>query len=257
MFHSYVAKLLFAAKRARPDLQTAIAFLCTRVKSPDTDDWKKLVRVLGYLKDTIFLPLILGSDGTGNMYWYVDASFAVHHNMRSHTGGMLTLGQGAALSISTKQKINTKSSTEAELVGVDDALPFNIWCYYFLREQGYHANQCEPTKENANKLKFLGHTNVLYQDNTSSIKLENNGKKSSTKRTRHINIRYFMITDKVKKGEITIDYCPTEDMLADYFTKSLQGSLFRRLRNAVMGVTDSEYLQYKTEFEEAKHTRDG
>jgi len=66
-----------------------------------------------------------------------------------------------------------------------------------------------------------------------------------------------MITDKVKKGEITIDYCPTEDMLADYFTKPLQGSLFRRLRNTIMGVTDSEYLQYKTEFEEAKRTRDG
>ena len=66
-----------------------------------------------------------------------------------------------------------------------------------------------------------------------------------------------MITDKVKKGEITIDYCPTEDVLADYFTKPLQGSLFPRLRNAVIGVTDSEYLQYKTEFEEAKRTRDG
>ena len=75
--------------------------------------------------------------------------------------------------------------------------------------------------------------------------------------TRHINIRYFLITDKIKKGEISVDYCPTEDMLADYFTKPLQGSLFRRLRNAAMGVTDSEYLQYKTTYEEAKRTRDG
>ena len=60
LFHSMVAKLLFAAKRARPDIQTAISFLCTRVKDPDVDDWKKLIRVLGYIKETIFLPLTLG-----------------------------------------------------------------------------------------------------------------------------------------------------------------------------------------------------
>ena len=92
-----IAKLLFAAKRARPDIQTAIAFLCTRMQAPDEDDWKKLVRVLGYVKETIFLPLTLGWDGTGNIYWYVGTSFAAHHNMRSHTGAMMTFGQGAAL----------------------------------------------------------------------------------------------------------------------------------------------------------------
>ena len=249
-FHKYVAKLLFAAKRARPDIQTAIAFLCTRVQSPDEDDWKKLVRVLGYLKETIFLPLTLGWDGTGNIYWYVDASFAVHHNMRSHTGAMMTFGQGAALSMSTKQKINTKSSTEAELVGVDDALPFNIWCMYFLKEQGY----CEKASGHDQNGGYLGHTNVLYQDNTSSIKLETNGKASSTKRTRHINIRYFLITDKIKRGEVsTVEYCPTEEMVADYFTKPLQGAQFRKLRNAVMGCTDAEYIELKLSFEKARN----
>jgi hypothetical protein len=249
MFHSYVAKLLFAGKRARPDLQTAIAFLCTRVQSPDEDDWKKLIRLLGYVKDTLFLPLVLGSDGTGNIYWYVDASFAVHNDMRSHTGAMITLGKGAAMSMSTKQKINTKSSTEAELVGVDDGIPFNIWCYYYLRDQGFHAHQCNPHDDNAKKFGFQGHTNILYQDNTSTIRLEENGKASSTKRTRHINIRYFLITDKIKRGEVTVEYCPTEEMLADYFTKPLQGSLFKKLRNAILGITDADYLTYKASYD--------
>ena len=96
----------------------------------------------------------------------------------------------------------------------------------------------------------------MYQDNTSSIKLEKNGKASSTKRTRHINIRYFLITDKLKKGEIdTVEYCPTGDMLADYFTKPLQGSQFRRFRNAIMGATDAEYLAYKLSYEDAKRKR--
>jgi hypothetical protein len=165
----------------------------------------------------------------------------------------MTFGKGAALSMSTKQKLNTKSSTEAELVGVDDTIPFNIWCLYFLREQGYHANDCTEGDAKAQDLKYLGHRNILYQDNMSSMKLENNGKASSTKRTRHINIRYFLITDKVKRGEIsTIDHCPTEEMLADYLTKPLQGSLFRQFRNAIMGCTDAEYLRHKENYAQMK-----
>ena len=80
-FHRNVARLLFLSKRARPDIQTAIAFLCRRVKSPDIDDNKKLGRVMRYLRDTVFLPLVLGWDKSGNIYWSVDASFAVHSNM--------------------------------------------------------------------------------------------------------------------------------------------------------------------------------
>ena len=252
-FHRTVAKLLFAAKRARPDIQTAIAFLCTRVKQPDEDDQKKLIRVLGYIKETLFLPLTIGWDETGSMHWYVDASFAVHQDMKSHTGSVITFGKGAALSMSTKQKINTKSSTEAELVGVDDALPFNLWCRNFLREQGYHANNCDRNSEEAKHLKYLGHRNILYQDNTSSIRLEKNGKASSTKRTRHLNIRYFLITDKLKSKDVsTVEYCPTAEHLADVLTKPLQGSPFRKFRNAIMGCSDAEYLSHKLKYEERK-----
>ncbi|VEU41596.1 unnamed protein product [Pseudo-nitzschia multistriata] len=86
-FHHYVAKLLYMAKRARPDIQTAVAFLCTRVKGPDQDDLKKLRRVMSYLKETPFLPLVLGWDQTGSIYWHVDAAFAVHKDMRSNSGG--------------------------------------------------------------------------------------------------------------------------------------------------------------------------
>ena len=268
IFHRHVAKLLFASKRARPDIQTAIAFLCTRVQCPDVDDWKKLVQVLAYIKETLFLPLVLGWDGTNNIYWYVDASFAVHQNMRSHTGGMMTFGKGAVMSISTKQKLNTKSSTEAELVGVDDTLPFNIWSYYFLQWQGLHQDghspseianmtnyETKPSNDPRFKVRHLGDNNILYQDNTSSIKLEKNGKLSSTKQTRHINIRYFMITDKIKRGDIMVEYCPTKEMIADFFTKPLQGSLFRYFRNMIMGVSDSEYIKCRQLYEEEQRRR--
>jgi hypothetical protein len=180
-FHWTTARLLFAAKRARPDLQVAVAYLCTRVKSPNQSDYRKLTRVIKYLRLTISIPLVLGWNGTGELRWSVDASFAVHKDMRSHTGAVLTLGQGALMSMSLKQKINTKSSTEAELVGVDDAMNFVKWIQLFVEEQIKSINDDSI-------LKKIGSDVVIEQDNKSTIQLENNGQASSTKRTRHINI---------------------------------------------------------------------
>ena len=92
---------------------------------------------------------------------------------------------------SIKQNLNTKSSTEAELVRVDNLLNQVIWTRYFLKEQGYTI-----------------HNNFIYQDNQSTIKLENNGKKSSSNRKRHIHIRYYFITDRIIKQEASVDFFP-------------------------------------------------
>ena len=61
-FHTFVAKGLFLCKRARPDIQTTIAFLTTRVQRPDVDDWKKLRRLIMYLKGTEDFVLKLRAD---------------------------------------------------------------------------------------------------------------------------------------------------------------------------------------------------
>jgi hypothetical protein len=227
MFHSNVAMLLYLSKRARPDIQLPVAFLCTRVQHPDTDDYKKLTRVMKYLRATIGLPLILGIDGRGGVKWYVDAAFAVHRDMRSHTGAMMTMGTGAAHCVSSKQKINTKSSTEAEFVGVDDIMGQVLWARYFLLAQGYDLEE-----------------NIVYQDNQSAMKLEKNGMRSSSRRTRHINIRYYFVTDRVSAKELSIEYCPTLEMIGDYFTKPLQGSLFRGFRNAILGISEDDIPHY-------------
>ena len=84
--------------------------------------------------NTIHLPLIIGADDSSSMVWNIDASFAVHADCKSHTGASLTLGHGSVLSMSCKQ-INTKSSTEAELVGVDDAMTFVMWMKHFFESQ--------------------------------------------------------------------------------------------------------------------------
>ena len=122
-FHAHVARLLFLCKRSRPDIQTPVAYLCTRVQSPNIHDKKKLGRVMRYLRGSIYLPLILGWDGTGNVYWHVDASFAVHKDMKSHTGGAASMGTGALATVCKKQTSNTTSSTTAEIHGVSDCLP--------------------------------------------------------------------------------------------------------------------------------------
>ena len=219
LFHHMVAKLLFLCKRARPDIQTAVSFLCTRVKSPDTDDYKKLIRVIKYLRGTKNMPLTLEAKDLNIIKWWVDASFAVHPDMRSHTGGAMSLGTGVIYGTSTKQKINTKSSTESELVSVNEVLPQILWTKYFLEEQGYKAEH-----------------SIIYQDNQSAMLLENNGRASSSKRTRHFNIRYFFVTDRIANKEVQVEYCPTKEMIADFFTKPLQGSNFKKFRDFIMNV---------------------
>jgi hypothetical protein len=228
IFHSTVARLLYICKRSRLDIQNAVAFLTTRVSKPDEDDWKKLKRVLQYLRGTLDDKLILGALDMGKMKSFVDAAFAVHADMKSHTGGGISWGFGIILSMCQKQKLNSKSSTEAEIIGVSDFLPNMIWARMFLEHQGYHIDE-----------------NVLYQDNQSAIKIEVNGSKSCSKRSRHIDMRYFFIKDRLETEGIKVVYCPTEQMVADFFTKPLQGKLFHYLKAIVMGQEPISVLTSK------------
>ena len=99
---------------------------------------------------------------------------------------------------------------------------------------------------------------MIYQDNESAILLEKNGKLSSGKQTRHIEIRFFLLTDNVDKGKINIEYCPTEKMIADFFTKPLQGHLFHRFKAVVLGHQHTNSLQsiIAHSFEERVEERD-
>jgi len=217
-FHSIVAKLLYVCKRGRPDIQLAIMFLCTRVSKSTKEDWGKLKRVLQYVNGTIDDVLTIGADTMGVLQTWVDASYGVHMDMRSHTGGLMSFGLGAICCKSSKQKLNTKSSTEAELVGASDYLPHTIWTRMFLLEQGYAIEE-----------------NIFAQDNQSAMKLEKNGRTSCGRKSRHIDIRYFFMKDRITSEHITVVYCPTGQMIADFFTKPLQGALFARFRKIIMG----------------------
>ena len=135
------------------------------------DDWKKLVCMMKYLAYTKDLFLTLHADSSVTLKWYKAALFAIHPDMKSHTGIKLTMDKGFPYCKLRKQKLNTKRSTKSELVGVDDGLPQVLWTTYFLKAQGYKTTNT-----------------IVYQDNKSAELLEINCKVNSSKRTQHINI---------------------------------------------------------------------
>jgi len=218
LFHRLVYRLIYTAIRGRRDLQTVISFLSKRHLECNEHDYAKLRRLIHYIHATKNIECIIGIKNIGLLTTFVDASYAVHMNMRSHSGGAMTFGIGVFSSDSKMQKLNTKSSTDAEIVAVSDFLPKVIFMHLFMEAQGY------PLREN-----------IIYQDNESAIKLEINGRKSCGKRTRHVEIRYFYIKDFVDKGIVNVKHCATEKMLADFFTKPLQGNLFRTFRAYILG----------------------
>ena len=98
-------------------------------------------------------------------------------------------------------------------------MPQILWSRYFLEAQG------DQVKDS-----------VVYQDNQSAMLQVNNGQASSSKRTRHMNIHYFFITDHIHAGDLWVEYCPTDDMIANFFTKPLQGGKFVRFWDQILNV---------------------
>ena len=174
-----------------------------------------------YLRGTKELPLILSAESTNIVKWWVDGSYGIHPDARSQTGGTASLGKGSFMSTLIKQRLNTRSSKETELVAADDLMPHLCWTNYFLECQGYDV-----------------HSTIMYQDNQLEILLEKNGRSSSSKRTKHLNIRYFFITDRIKKGDIHIEYCPTDNTVATFFTKPLQSKKLLQFRRLIMNLQD-------------------
>ncbi len=240
-FHRMVAQLLFMCTRAQQDIQMAVAFLTTKVKSPDKDNWGKLKRVLKYLNGTKYLKLRLSMENMGMLKWYVDGLHNVHPDCRGHGGALLSMGKGATTSYSRKLKLNTQSSTESKLVTMDMYMPEMLWSLYFIQAKGYEA-EC------------IG----FYQDNISTQLLIKNERISSGNRTKHIKAKFFFITDRVDKGKIKVMDCLTKEMWADVLTKPLQGMAFRTMRAELMNCpVNYQDPAEDTEEQERKATKHG
>ena len=217
IFHTDVATALYLANRTKPTITLAISELCKRVKAPTTEDDKKLDRLICYLRATRDVPLRLGCTMPLRVTVSIDAAFANREEMKSTSGMCVTLGVGHFISSSKVQKLNSKSSTEAEIIAVSDGMNVPLWLADFIAHQGYKP---QPVR--------------LEQDNQSCIALLNKGR-STAETTRFIAIRKFWISDYIRNGAINVVYVPTEDMTSDFFTKPVQGAVFVKLSKKILG----------------------
>ena len=152
-----------------------------------------------------------------------------HADMKGCVRVCATLRRGAAHSSLTKMKLDAVSSTETEIVLAGEKLPEILWFRSFQIAQG--GNDDEDT---------------LSQDDKSAILSENDGRHSAgQKGSRHVDMRRFFATDWIKKKHMKAKHCPSEEMIADFFTKPLQGLMFHQFRDSILGVDNTELKDCK------------
>jgi hypothetical protein len=209
----------------RADIQASVSYLCTKTQKPSSYDHDKLNRVLKYINKTKEMCLTLSPADMG-LHVYIDASFNTHGDAKGHSGLIISLGElseqnGAAiLTKSRKQKLVTKSSCESELVAISDGIDDVLSIEGVMKDLNIHNNK----------------PSTLYQDNKSTITLIEKGS-GSTKRSKHINIRFFFVADKVKDKSITLKHLSTDKMPADLLTKPMEGQKFLKFSSMIQQNT--------------------
>jgi hypothetical protein len=216
-FHSKTAKLLYLAKRARPDILTAVILLCTRVQDATYEDKEKLRRVLGYLKGTAEKKLFLRAQREKRIVAYVDAAYAVHNDSKSHSGVMIYVGDTLVYVSSKKQKCMSKSPTEAELIALTD----NLGLIELFREF----------------LEFLTQSPVpmptIYQDCSAVVSLVTRG--GGKTRTKHLRARMNLAKEMVDEARAEVVHIKAPLMKADGFTKPYEEANHKKFARIVQG----------------------
>ena len=185
----------------------------------------KVDRVYRYLAATVTKGITFDNQNDGKLCAYADASYATHADCKSHSGVVIKLGKhaGPILVKSTKQKIITRSSTEAELVALACCLDEVRVIRKLLEELGL------PQKPS-----------VVYQDNTSSMMMTEKGD-STEKKAKHMRVRFAFIKEHIEKKDISLVYIPTGEMVADALTKPLCGKKFREFRSQLLNEHPTEW----------------
>jgi len=215
-FHSTMAKLLYLAKRARPDILTLVIFLCTRVQYASKQDKEKLERVLGYLKWTEEEVLVLKPCVTGEIVTYVDVAYTIHNDSKSHTGVIIYVGNTLVYVSSKKQKCMSKSPTEAELIGMTDNLGLIELFHEFV--DFVTMRKVNPP--------------TIYQDCNAVVSLVT--KAGGQTRTKHLRARINLGKEMVNEKRVIVKYIRGEDMDAHGFSKPYDPAEHKKLKNRLM-----------------------
>ena len=156
------------------------------------------------------MELTLEAESMDSILWQISAVYGIHPYLKGRSSGMMLFLNGPVASKSSKHRINSRSSTQSEIIGVDDRIPGVLWMFHFLSGCSFEVNE-----------------NIVYQDNQSLIPMERNEKYLCGKKTHNIDLRYFFINDRIKQKKVSVKYFPVEEITRAYFIKPLQGALFR------------------------------
>ena len=222
-FLSKIMSLAFLANMTRPDILTALSALSTRVNCTNNSDYDKLDRIWRYVYSTKHLNIVLKPESLV-IHGISDASYAGNSDRKSQSGIILSLGfdgtsnnvTGNVYSSSKKQKTVVTSACEAEVVAQAECLKYVMWLRYLMEELGHGSA-----------------TSIIHQDNMSAIEMGTVGHGNFSK-SKHIDIKFFFISDHLKEKIVSLRYVPTKLMVSDILTKPLQGLLMRNLRNNML-----------------------
>ena len=214
-YRSAVGALMYLMVGTRPDLAAAVGALSQFAADPCPTHWQALKRVLRYLQATPTHGIrFAGSSNGSDLVGYSDADWAGDiESRRSTSGYVFMLNSGCISWRSKKQRTVALSSTEAEYMALSEATQEAVWLKAFMNEIG-EATGMDPL--------------TVYEDDQSAIALAKNPE--FHKRTKHIDIRYHFVREKVEDNQVTLEYCPTQDMLADIMTKPIPATQFCTLR---------------------------
>jgi hypothetical protein len=196
---SLIMSIMYLARLSRPDLLLATAYLATKAQHPKEGDYKAALRIVSYIKNTINHGIKINCTEL-QFHLHCDASWSSHHDGSSHSGWVLFLGNSYLGSKSSKQRIGSPSSTDAEIISTADGLKNLKWLDTLTLEIGLPLSICH-----------------LYQDNLSASKIIS--KTTKTKQVKHllskINLCQQYFADKLYE----IIQTPTDEMIADALTK--------------------------------------
>jgi hypothetical protein len=217
-YHTITAKLLYLAKRARPDILTVVSFLCTRVTKPTVEDKKKLMYLLGYLHATRSKVLTIAKRKGSSIEIYVDTAYGLHEKGETHSG-TIVLYVGVVVYVSSKkQKCIAKSSTDAEVVALSDNIDLVDLFHEFAE---FISNEEIPVP-------------MIYEDCKACIDLVKGAKGQI--RTKQMRSRIFRVKEFLDEDKGKITFVKTEHMWADGASKTLvQPKQFASFANFVMG----------------------
>jgi hypothetical protein len=214
----------FAATRTFPEILPCSSTLASRYYKATEQDFKRALRMVEYMHGVPDHELYLRPRSL-KVVGYADASYGERSTGHSQSGGCIGVeGYDSPclfIFLSSKQPFVVKSSCEAELVAANTVGDYFVW----IRE----CLECAKLSD--------GSPAVMYQDNKATIQIGEKGA-GSFKRTKHIRVRFFWITELIKLGELVLEYVPTGEMVADILTKPLIGNSFRYLREKLLGTSN-------------------